>query len=64
MLLRLGENQSSDKHVDVFSGYMQDAGSTPATSTNNSGLGDETTVSDKIENTVSAIGKYSGTVKK
>ena len=64
MLLRLGENQSSDKHVDVFSGYMQDAGSTPATSTNNSGLGDETTVSDKIENIVSAIWKYSGTIKK
>ena len=64
MLLRLGENQSSDKHVDVFSGYMQDAGSTPATSTNNFELGDETTVSDKIENIVSAIWKYSGDVKK
>ena len=48
----------------MFSGYMQDAGSTPATSTNNSGLGDGTTVSDKIENIVSAIWKYYGTVKK
>lgn len=48
----------------MFSGYMQDAGSTPATSTNNSGLGDGTTVSDKIENIVSAIWKYSGDIKK
>lgn len=48
----------------MFSGYMQDAGSTPATSTNNFELGDETTVSDKIENIVSAIWKYSGDIKK
>ena len=64
MLLRLGENQSSDKHVDVFSGYMQDAGSTPATSTNNFELGKATTVFDKIENTVSTIWKYSGDIKR
>ena len=67
MLLRLGENQSSDKHVDVFSGYMQDAGSTPATSTNNLEPDDVITALDKIKNitsTLSTPGKYSGAIKK
>lgn len=51
----------------MFSGYMQDAGSTPATSTNNLEPDDVITALDKIKNitsTLSTPGKYSGTVKK